>query len=73
MSTGNTSIKCERISITHSINRPYRRRRHDPRNMYERSALNYLIYNAPMEYVELFLSGEIEEYLRKCTDYSRLD
>ena len=41
--------------------------------MYERSALNYLIYNAPMEYVELFLSGEIEEYLRKCTDYSRLD
>lgn len=44
-----------------------------PRNMYERSALDYLVYNAPMEYVELILSGEIEDYLRKNTDYSRLD
>ena len=44
-----------------------------PRNMYERSALDYLIYNAPMEYVELILSGEIDDYLRKYTDYSRLD
>ena len=44
-----------------------------PRNMYERSALDYLIYNAPMEYVELILSGEINDYLRKYTDYSRLD
>ena len=44
-----------------------------PRNMYERSALDYLVYNAPMEYVELVLSGEIENYLRKCTDYFHLD
>ncbi len=44
-----------------------------PRNMYERSALDYLVYNAPMEYVELILSGEIEDYLRKYTDYSKLD
>ena len=44
-----------------------------PRNMYERSALDWLIYNAPMEYVELVLSREIEDYLRKYTDYSRLD
>ena len=43
-----------------------------PRNMYERSALDWLIYNTPMEYVELILSGEIEDYLRKHTDYSRL-
>ena len=43
------------------------------RNLYERSALDYLIYNAPMEYLELVLSGEIEDYLRKYTDYSRLD
>lgn len=43
------------------------------RNLYERSALDYLIYNAPLEYLELVLSGEIENYLRKYTDYSRLD
>ncbi len=42
-------------------------------NLYERSALDYLIYNAPLEYLELVLSGEIEDYLRKYTDYSRLD
>ena len=44
-----------------------------PRNLYERSALDWLVYNAPMEYVELVLSGEIWDYLRKYTDYSRLD
>ena len=43
------------------------------RNLYERSALDYLIYNAPLEYLELVLYGEIEDYLRKYTDYSRLD
>ena len=43
------------------------------RNLYERSALDYLIYNAPLEYLDLVLSGEIEDYLRKYTDYSRLD
>ena len=43
------------------------------RNLYERSSLDYLIYNAPLEYLELVLSGEIEDYLRKYTDYSRLD
>ena len=43
------------------------------RNLYKRSALDYLIYNAPMEYLELVLSGEIEDYLRKYTDYSQLD
>ena len=44
-----------------------------PRNIYERSELDYLIYNAPLEYVELVLSGEIENYLRKYTNYSHLD
>lgn len=44
-----------------------------PRNMYERSALDYLIYNAPLEYVELILSGKIGDYLRKYTDYSHMD
>lgn len=44
-----------------------------PRNMYERSALDYLVYNAPMEYVELILSGKIEQYIKLATDYQHLD
>lgn len=41
-------------------------------NMYEVSALDYLIYNEPMSYVELLLSGKMEEYLRNSTDYTPL-
>ena len=41
-------------------------------NMYEVSALDYLIYNEPLSYVELLLSGKIEEYLRNNTDYTPL-
>ncbi|MBQ1735585.1 MAG: hypothetical protein II038_12095 [Lachnospiraceae bacterium] len=44
-----------------------------PRNRYERAELDWLVYNAPLEYVELVLSGEIENYLRKYTDYSHPD
>ena len=42
------------------------------RNMYEESELDFLIYNEPMRYVELLLSGKIEEYLRNNTDYTTL-
>ncbi len=41
-------------------------------NMYEASMLDYLIYNDPLEYVELLLSGKIEEFLRDSTDYTPL-
>lgn len=41
-------------------------------NMYEVSALDYLIYNEPLSYVELLLSCKIEEYLRNNTDYTPL-
>ncbi len=41
-------------------------------NMYESSELDYLIYNEPLSYVELLLSGKIEEYLRNNTDYTPL-
>ena len=41
-------------------------------NMYEVSALDYLIYNEPLSYVDLLLSGKIEEYLRNNTDYTPL-
>lgn len=42
------------------------------RNMYEVSELDFLIYNDPMSYVKLLLSGKMEEYLRNCTDYTSL-
>ena len=41
-------------------------------NMYETSELDFLIYNEPMSYVRLLLSGEMEEYLRNNTDYTPL-
>ena len=42
-------------------------------NMYQRSELDWLIYNAPLEYAELILNGEPEKYLKDVTDYRRLD
>ena len=42
------------------------------RNMYEVSELDYLIYNEPMSYVRLLLSGRMEKYLRNNTDYTPL-
>lgn len=41
-------------------------------NLYETSELDYLIYNDPMSYVELLLSGRIKEYLTNSTDYTPL-
>ena len=41
-------------------------------NIYEVSELDYLIYNEPLSYVRLILSGKIEEYLRNSTDYTPL-
>lgn len=35
----------------------------------QRSALDYLVYNAPLEYAELVLCGDVEGYLRNVTDY----
>ena len=35
-----------------------------PRNMYERSELDWLVYNKPSEYVQLILSDSLEQYLR---------
>ncbi|MBQ7838709.1 MAG: hypothetical protein IJ395_08825 [Clostridia bacterium] len=41
-------------------------------NMYETTELDYLIYNEPLSYVELLLSGKMEEYLQNNTDYTPL-
>ena len=43
------------------------------RNMYERSELDYLIYNAPLEYADLILNGDPETYLKTVTQYRALD
>lgn len=43
------------------------------RNMYEQSELDYLIYNAPLEYADLILNGDPETYLRTVTEYKPLD
>ncbi len=42
-------------------------------NMYQRSELDWLIYNAPLEYAELVLNGDPERYLKAVTEYKRLD
>ena len=41
-------------------------------NMYETSELDYLIYNDPVSYVRLLLSGKMEEYLHYKADYTSL-
>ena len=38
-------------------------------NMYERSELDWLIYNAPLEYADLILNGDPEKYLKVVTVY----
>lgn len=38
-------------------------------NMYERSELDYLIYNAPIEYADLILNGDPVKYLKTVTVY----
>ena len=39
------------------------------RNMYEASELDWLVYNAPVDYVNLPLNGDIREYLKNVTEY----
>ena len=43
------------------------------RNMYEASELDWLVYNAPVDYVNLLLHGDIREYLKNVTEYRPLD
>ena len=42
-------------------------------NMYQRSELDYLIYNDPIAYAELILNGDPETYLKTVTEYKPLD
>ena len=42
-------------------------------NMYQRSELDYLIYNDPVAYVDLILNGDPETYLKTVTEHKPLD
>ena len=42
-------------------------------NMYQRSELDYLIYNDPIAYADLILNGNPEIYLKTITEYKSLD
>ena len=42
-------------------------------DMYQRSELDWLIYNAPLEYADLILNGDVEGYLKRVTQYKSID
>ena len=42
-------------------------------NMYQRSELDYPIYNDPVAYADLILNGDPEAYLKAVTEYKSLD
>ena len=42
-------------------------------NMYQRSELDYLVYNDPLAYADLVLNGAPEAYLKAVTEYKSLD
>ena len=42
-------------------------------NMYQRSEIDYLIYNDPVAYAELILNGDPETYQKTVTEYKPLD
>ena len=42
-------------------------------NLYQRSELDYLIYNDPLSFAELILNGDPEIYLKTVTEHKFLD
>ena len=42
-------------------------------NMYQRSELDWLIYNKPLEYAQLVFSGGLEEYLKDPAEHRLAD
>ncbi|MFQ9892668.1 MAG: DUF6061 family protein [Emergencia sp.] len=42
-------------------------------NMYQRSELDWLIYNKPMEYVQLVLEGDLDSYLKGTSEHRLMD
>ena len=42
-------------------------------NMYQRSELDWLIYNKPLEYAQLVLGGELERYVQGIPEHRLVD
>ena len=42
-------------------------------NLYQRSELDYLIYNDPLAYADLILNGDPKVYLKAVTEYKKLE
>lgn len=42
-------------------------------NMYQRADLDWLIYNKPLEYIQLVLSGNLEKYLQGPFEHRLMD
>lgn len=41
--------------------------------MYQRSELDWLIYNKPLEYAQLILAGDLEGYLKGAPEHRLMD
>ena len=42
-------------------------------NMYQRSEMDWLIYNKPLEYAQLVLSGDLEQYVQGTPEHRLMD
>jgi len=42
-------------------------------NMYQRSELDWLIYNKPLEYAQLVLGGDLEMYVQGTPEHRLMD
>ena len=42
-------------------------------SMYQRSELDWLIYNKPLEYAQLVLSGDLEQYAQGMPEHRLID
>ena len=42
-------------------------------NMYQRSKLDWLIYNKPSEYAQLVLGGDLEQYVQGIPEHRLMD
>ena len=42
-------------------------------NMYQRSDLEWLIYNKPLEYAQLVLGGDLERYVKGTPEHQLMD
>ena len=42
-------------------------------NMYQRSELDWLIYNKPLEYAQLVFSGNLEQYVQGTPEHRLMD